>query len=364
MSLFSSYGGCQRQPSRKAPVRDSFPRQRVVCHRSEYEPTALDRAAVADGLAFLVDGKCLAKVSLACRIMGSNEIMFYYLHREGSPIVEEVFFPRQRVSPYSCEVAAEDVIQAAREIKRLGFSVFSAGHSHGHSRVFTSQTDRSEEKTLLLEKVARVTEVTERIGGTVREIESAGGPPAVLASFPGRPIGVEIAWRKGPVAAEDVEVTLLQTRRRAVSSFSTSNAKGEHLVPGLAVTTCPVCGTSTEEEISPADITVHVIGPVALAPGDREAVRAELEERVTKSWSSGYSGTSYGRRALPAPAAATPGEQGWDRPSGPSPFSVWRHGRYVATIEAEVLEEAAAKVPALKRALGWNDGEELSGERR
>jgi hypothetical protein len=339
-----------------------FPHQPVVRHGAGYKLTPADRAAVARGAAFFMTGRALAKVEEICRLMGAREVIYFFLHREPEPVGEEVYVPEQSASLACCEASGAQIIRAAREIRQQGYAVLAGGHSHGLSNVYTSQTDREELSVLHLDNVARFSTVAERIEGIARDRSGRGGARAVRVSFPGTQLDVEITARGKGLAAEDLGVTLVRRWQRAVSTFSTSNARREHLVPALARITCPACGHGEEKEIPASAIAVHIIGPIGITAEERAALREELARKVTTTWGVDHvvpsvpSGTAEKAGSCAGAAGSMPATVAVTTvPAAPAPFVVWRHGKHVATLDPVVLEEAAAKVPALAEALGWKE---------
>ncbi len=353
MARYRGYG--TSPPGKGARWSARFPEQPVSFHEIGYEPTQEDRAAVDQGKRVFLTGRVLALVEMVCALMGTIEVIYYFLVRKPGVVIEELYVPEQWCSPCFCEVPAETVIRSGREIRRRGFAVFSAGHSHGASAVFTSQTDRNQERTLLLESVARVASITEPVEGNITESVGRDGEGVLRAAAVDGSIAVEIASRRGPLRAKDVSVRLYRSWQRSLSSFATSNSSGEHMVPGLSVTTCPVCRHREEREIPASEVEVHVIGPMELSEEEKEAVAAEVDEKVSVVWGYAASGQVYVNRI-----AGGAGTGASVQIAAPDPFVVSRHGQKVATVDASVLEKAAALNPELNRALGW-DREERDG---
>ena len=338
---------------------ERFPAQPSTYHDSGYRLSEADQREAAAGRSVFIRGDVLARVEYACRIMGSRELFFYYLRRPSSLVIENLYFPRQNVSTAHCEVEPSDVIRAGREIRSLGYRVVAAGHSHGFGSCFSSLTDWEQAAQLFFEAVTRDRVERERTSVPCRRVTKKDGSFRLRATLPGGGVVAEIAPRKGDDGGID-RVTFWRIRRVSMSSFATSNAKGEHIFPALEVSSCPVCGARTERRVDPAEIHIHVIGPVAISESDRETVRRVIKEKVVQSWSGRPTvvsgGTTY---KVEVSSADVPTETSVDL-SPPSPFTVTRYGVEVGSVEAVVLEEAAAKVPALARALGWDSSS--SGE--
>ena len=130
---------------------------------------------------------------------------------------------------------------------------------------------------------------------------------------------------------------------------------------------CPTCGEGTETRVPVSSIVVHVLGAVQLAPEEKAELIKEIAERVTVGWgraawtdresselyypeepgSSGPCEYDHGRTGSSTCPSAPAGEE------SETGFAVCRRGRWVASVPAAVLEEAAAKVSALAAALGW-----------
>jgi len=341
-------------PGRRHGEVDRFPAQRSFYHEEGYRLSEADKREAAAGRSIFIRGRVVARVEYACRVMGRDELFFYYLSRPGSFVIEELYIPCQGVSSTHCEVEPTDVIKAGREIRALGYRVFSAGHSHGFGGAFSSHTDWEQAEQMFVEAAARQTVMVERFSVTGKIVRGKDGASRLRAVFPGGAVIVEAGRRDGEAAAGET-VTFWVVNRMAVSSFGTTTAKGEHIFPAFEVVLCPVCGAKRERRrVDPSEIAVHVIGPVTTSESEREVLRREIDERVTRSWTRSWSGgTTYGSTYKAAVQPVEVSQDAASDSSSPAPFTVTRYGAEVGTVEAAVLEEAAAKVPALARALGW-----------
>ncbi len=176
---------------------------------------------------------------------------------------------------------------------------------------------------------------------------------------------------------DTIDMEMTQHRRMVLSSFSTSNSRGQHMIPAMRTTFCSACGGRSEEMILPESISVIVRGPIEIGDDELEAIRSEVKEKVESYRYSHYEddGDGYGYaddyacdERDQATGVARCGEQKLLPKEGrrPAPYTLLRLGRRVAVIAPEVLEEAAAQNEALCAALGWrpdNTGDEITHER-
>jgi hypothetical protein len=340
------------------PRTTTLPHQPVVYH-DQHALTDEDRAAAARGEAIFVRGGAVAAVEYICRLMGDNELFWYFVEGATPYVIEDLHLPRQSVSSGGCSVAPDAVLAAGRAVRRRGGRVVAAGHSHGRSVTYSSAIDLEQARTLLAEACARETTELERVEG-VRE--PAGNGTAVVA-FPGTALSVELRAPGEAGLPDGLAATLVVTRRRRVSTFATANARAEHLFPAVVATNCPTCDAERETIPDPGAIVVHVIGPVAIDPDRRAELRREVRSKVTLAaypTTVGY-GASYGgwERAAYQPAAtSTAGGSTYllPAPAAGAPagtFSIYRDGRCVGIVDGDTLAAAAASVPALARALSW-----------
>jgi len=168
------------------------------------------------------------------------------------------------------------------------------------------------------------------------------------------------------VQPEDIDaVELIQSHRITRSSFWTSTAGRTHMVPMLERSTCPLCGVRAEQRVPPEQIAVHVIGPVTLTAEQEEELEREIASKVRRygwGWRCERLG-QYGRQPDDEQDEEAACHDPADVPAADAPdanvpsFELRRNGRRVASIPAQVLEEAASKCSAMAKALGWNEYE-------
>jgi hypothetical protein len=198
--------------------------------------------------------------------------------------------------------------------------------------------------------VARRSTVTEAVEGTVSEVVGAEGERAIHAYSADGSLGVTITSRRGALSPEDLSVTLHRSWQRSLSSFATSNCKGEHMVPALSVTSCPTCGHREEQDIPASEVEVHVVGPMDVSETEQQDIQEKLEETVSVAWGFAASGSVFVNQS-----SFGHGGSNASQVAAPVPFVVSRHGEKVAVVDAAVLEKAAARDPELNRALGWDE---------
>lgn len=330
---------------------------------ADHQLTDEDLAAIEAGQKLFITGRVLARVEAICREMGSSEVLWYYLGSGTDPVIREVYLPVQRVTSVSCHVSGEDVIRAGREIRRMRHTVLAAGHSHGDGGVFSSHTDWREARTLLLESVARRTCVRERLEAEgLREVKTPDGS-ALEASLPGGTVSVEISG-PGVRQGKDLKVTFMRTRRQASTVFSTHNSRGHGIFPTLQARYCHLCGTKEELELPPSSLAVSILGPIELSDEEKAGLREQLKEKVRKGWGLYYgsSWTGWGSSRADAGVSVC-GVVVGEPVSAPvsasrSVYDIWVGTSRIASLDGGVLEEAAAKVPALRAALGWVEPED------
>ena len=236
-----------------------------------YELTAEDRAAVGCGRKLFIRGWVIAAVEEIVEACGSREAFWYYTAPTGdassSAVIADVHIPVQRASMGYVSVEPRDVAAAGREARRAGGRIVGLGHSHGKGRaVFSSPTDLS----------------------TLRDLPVEG-----LSLTAGWQDGEEGDRRQGEFMA---------------TTFSTSNER-RHLFPIQHTELCPQCRAivrSTTREAG--EVTVGVIGEVSMSEAEREAVRAEVSDKVHPyAWSA--SSASYWSSTVAGPEALSLSER-------------------------------------------------------
>jgi hypothetical protein len=369
----------------QAEVSSRCPQQNLVHHGPGYEPDAEDADRIRRGAAVFVSGRALAKAEFICRELGGAEGFWYCTAAEGSPIVLDLLLPRQQVSGSYCHVDGREVLRAEREARRRGQRIVGAGHSHGRLGLFSSSVDEEQVEQLVKEGAALASTQHVPVEGQVRRLEhhdekDAGAFEATFPTHAARAV-FHLGNRGFHPEATDPRVRLELPMRRTVSFFSTSTADGQHLFPVVEALSCTICGSSQLRKIAPRDVAVHVVGDVAITAQEEASLRTELRakvERLARGWRGDFAdGRADGYEqdrvfeqsefpdawgGLPAPFGDQ--REGPGMVGRPAPFEVYRRGRYVATLPAALVEEAAARCGPLAAALGWSDPDEPGAERR
>jgi hypothetical protein len=328
-----------------------FPEQAVRTLPTGHALCSTDEERVLEGKGFYIQGRALAKIAFACQLCQEREIFFYLVASSENPyVVDDVFVPAQNVSCSHCRVEGRDVLRAGRFVRSLGKRIVGAAHSHGFADVYSSSIDRGQMTELARESAGWVSNAQEMIRGEIfaGEVPKGAAPSSLLqARFTGLNGQFTIRGMTIPLGVADVEVSMQHTVRQVVSTFITSNARGQHFVPMLKVRSCPVCGSSREQFVEASDVQVCVVGPVDLSEEDTCVLRDELAERVRLfGWSSGageYCGSSWYDSTAGHPCVK------------PAPFEIYHRNRWVCSIPAVVMEELAAKNRELAKKLGWTD---------
>lgn len=362
----------RRGGERAARVDRSFPRQEVVTHPGEYAPTDADRADVDNGRAVCIRGFVLAKVLCICQELGGREALWYFLAPADDPtVICDVIVPKQTGTAGRCKADGREVVRAARRARERGMSIVSAGHSHGWGALFSSTTDHDEMLELATERVGKFSQVTLVGEGTIRELQDVSQEgqafEARFADNPATTVRIATNGRGDRLSATDLTVRLHQSRHKLMSWFSTHNARGKHMIPMLTLVSCPQCGSSHQRRIDAKNVTVHVIGPVAIGDEQRAALSEEVRRKVR--------GSSWGYYTVKADSGETdpdsdeissqaPGSVDTTAAGAPGAYLVYRRGFFTGRVPAAVMERAAAETPALAAALGWESADEAEAHRR
>jgi hypothetical protein len=353
-------------------VSSRCPRQRAVQHEPGYEPGPEEIDQIRRGAAVFVAGRALAKMEFVCRELGASEGFWYCTAGDRNPTVLDILLPRQQVSGCSCHVGGREVLRAERQARRRGQKIVGAGHSHGHLGLFSSTVDEEQVEQLVRECAALVSTSPVSIEGQLRRLDGEE-EGAFEATFPphGARAVIHVGNGKVQPGSPEPRVRLELPTRRTVSFFSTSTSNGQHLFPTVEALCCPICGLSEVRRTAAEDVTVHVIGPVAITGEEETALRSEVEEKVERLAGGWYRDPSdrhgwgddadrmHGDTDAPGarrylPACRDSGE--WSGMAvSPAPFEIYREGRYLATLSAALVEEAAARCAPLGAALGWTD---------
>lgn len=349
---------------------------RRVDHPADYRLSGEDLAVVARGLALFISGRALAKAAFLADLMGSQELLFYWTSERGAAgLITDLIIPEQRTTAGMCVSEGQSVLRASRQARKLGRYIVAAGHSHGRSAVFSSGTDRRLMGELANERVGHSTYLRRKAQG--RLAEAAAGPEGqarqLEATFPDAPeCTVRLGVARPDVSAQDLTVELVREIQGMTVTFSTHNAYGEHYFPMHRVRICPTCQAREEATRSSDQVTLHVVGPEEITAEEKQALRKEVESKVQRGylWEGTCRPSTW---PATAPVAATlpagedtpePGEVGicGAEATVAADFEVYQRGCRVGRIPAAVVEEAAFRVPALARALGWTEYGQTSQE--
>jgi len=317
-------------------LRSRFGSQPVLAHEAGYKPTPDDLDAMFAGRAFFIAGNVIAAEDVLVEAAPyDSELLWYYVAPEKSPIVAvDVLVPEQAASVSACLVDGQNVLRAARSAARRGLRIIGAAHSHGRAAVFTSGVDEAQMARFAAEGVGiRLNHWTTR-PALLTTAHAAGADDVACSAAPtnGDP-EILLEPGSGSTIADGSQFTVRIRRSATVTCFATANGRGERLVPTIVTERCGICGCAHTRRVDASDVTIHVIGPVALP----QAKRAELENLVRQRV----------RSALPVPAAVY---------GGPDEYVIWSGGVCVGSVPVHVLKAAAESCPALADALRWRSG--------
>jgi hypothetical protein len=355
-----------------ASLRDSpaAPCQAILELPEGYQLTDQDRQAVAEGAAVFLTSKALALAEGLCRLANTREVIWYWISSsQDYPLITGVMIPEQEGSSGHVEADARSVLRASRQARQEGRAIISAGHSHGGMAVFTSLTDRQQLQQLAAERVGFARVVEERLEGQLPPAApSADGLAQNSARFditvPGAPdLKLALTAPAGTVA-EGATLQVQRARRMdLVTYFSTHNLWGDVHFPAFLTTRCPSCGSRLGEPRLSEEVAVHVIGRRRdLTREERQWLHEEFRRKVRPYGGHYYSdpSPSYAVELATtdldaASAPAVPLTPSADDDPAPPNYQLYRRGQFVGTVPPAVLEEAAAKVPALAKILGWTE---------
>jgi len=355
---------------------------------ADWTPTEELRARAHLGECILIRGSALAQADLITREMRNCEVAWYWLGSEEDPvIIDDLYLPEQQtVSSAHVSISAEAVAAANRAVRREGKKIVGAGHSHHGFGVSTSMVDVELFGQLAQEGAGYRSFVWRSAPGCVspagaRAVEHGTPAPAdgrteFRVAFDECPDTELLVTVPAGLHPQDLKLELKWRQTRLLSLFSTHDWYQNLHFPLLEVIRCGRCGTRIGERFLPPAVML-IIGPIALDAEQRRQTLAALEKRwprrlswagsteAFKRWTDGRAdedSAGSGSRCAAVTADPQPGGEG--AATKPTPFEVYRQGAAapVAVVEAAVLEEAAHRVPALGRALGWSDtGAALGG---
>jgi hypothetical protein len=367
VGIARSHAGGGRRRHGHSDIEARFPRQQVVVHPADYQLTDQDRTNVRNGQAVFFAGGALAGVQSICSELDGREALWYFAAPAEDPLViREVIIPEQTVSGAHCRADGSDVLKAAREARKRLLRIVAAGHSHGYLGVFSSGTDFEQMVELARERVGKISLITKTTAGQVQQVPCGNGGAAFKVDFlddPATAVKIIADNREGRgIQHGDLRVELVQTLQVNTSWFSTHNRRGHHMVPMLAVTSCPHCGSRTELRVDPARVVVHIVGQIDLSKAAEAVLRQEVRDKVkTYSWwgddcGEGDVDREYDGSTADETEAATSPILEVQTCAGrePAPLEVYRRGILIATVPAGTLERAAAETPSLAAALGWD----------
>lgn len=353
----------KREDGAAGDLARRFPMQPAVFHDGTYGLTADDRAAVEAGRSLFIRGGALAKAEAVCRYSTAAETFWYWLAAEDQPsVISDLLLPNQTATSCHCAVDSRDVLRANRQARKHGFIIVGGGHNHAHHGLFSSGTDKLQAEQFASEAVGMILQDVQRFPGRAdKRTALRDGGQMVDVSFPGNSFtrGVVFAKTAPESVLDDLACTLIQSRRRSLHCFSTSNAGG-HLFPLLETEFCPACQARADTHILADRVTVHVIGRIAIPGATLAELQAEIRVKVSSLSGKGI----VLRAANEVPWGCTPGGKtaaadgagsavAAPPVGGIPPYELWLDCRFLGRIPAAVLEEAAAKFPPLAEALGW-----------
>jgi hypothetical protein len=346
----------------------------------DFTPSEETRVRAYQGEFILIRGSALAKADLVTRAMRNLEVAWYWVGHEDDPVViEDLYLPeRQTVSSAHVSVPPEAVAAANRAVRRLGKVIVGAGHSHHGLGASTSMIDVDLFGQLAQEGAGYRSCVwhsaTGRAPAVAPDVEK-DAPKRIenrvefRVTFDECPDTELLVNAPGDVSPEDLGLELKWRDTRLLSLFSTHDWFQTLHFPLLEVVRCGRCGERTAERFLPP-ATMLIIGPTVLDVEQRRQTLAALERHAPRrvSWAVSTDpvgpptkgraeGDSVDSGSLSAEVMSDlqVGAEGSE--TRPAPFEVYRRGSStpIAVVAAAVLEEAAHRVPALGRALGWSD---------
>jgi len=340
-----------RKPTASTLPETRFPRNPVLTQPAGFSPTGPDRQAAAKGRMVFFSGRVIAIVEAIIAYMRHWEAIWYYLTPSGDPVATatDVIIPRQEVTSASCTVDPREVLRCARLAERRGGRIGFPGHGHGSNFLGTSGQDWRQLESQCCEGLGLTTKVCKTTAGEVRPVadETHGG--ALYEVGFGANVKETVRIATGS-AVEGMAVELCESQRSILTYFTTSNQSQGHLVAGLEAVRCSKCGASVYRRIPPEEITVCVVGPIEITDEQREAIHAELAEKVT----SGYWEFNRPQQAIDDHASWQPAVAGPVVAQDGQDYELWRGNTRIATITPACLEESAAKCESLSQQLGWS----------
>jgi hypothetical protein len=160
-----------------------------------------------------------------------------------------------------------------------------------------------------------------------------------------------VAAYTNEVLPKDLEVRIEYTSSSHLAAmFSTHNGEAHHLPVNRCVV-CPMCRSTLDEEVD-AEAVIHVYGPEVVSPTRLASLHAECKDKgpVTSLLTFRQQPTSEQPSMQPSVSWEPSSQPLQVRTSGVEGYLLVRHGKGWS-IPPAVVEEAAAKVPSLKKIL-------------